>query len=386
MMLLEHDAKQLARSRGLPVPDGVLFDRNGQSAQAEMPTAPWMVKAQVPVGGRGKAGGIVAAESLDDVQRIIRELKDKRIQGHEINSYRVEACVEAAHEVYVSLSIDAAARGIRVLVVEQGGVDVETAARQDDGLKSLVVSPTIAALEAAILQMTDPLPEHLRDAVRAAAKPLAALFVESEAMLLEVNPLFVLSDGSWLLGDLKLAIDPSALERQPDLLKIVEARPDAYREQIFKLAEGFDFIELDRDGEIGLLTTGAGLSMMLIDELLGAGRHPFNFCDIRSGQFRGSPARLVTMLRRFAQAPNISSVLVNIFAGITDLADFARLLIEALGQVPEFKAPLVARLIGNNFEEAKVLIAQSGYDIVVEEDLDRALAIAGAGREARHVS
>lgn len=386
MMLLEHDAKQLAQTRGLPVPKGVLFDRDGNTDSDQMPTAPWMVKAQVPVGGRGKAGAIVAAENLEDVQRIISDLKNKSIHGHQINSFRVETCVDAEYEVFISLSIDAAERGIRVLVVEQGGVDVEAAADQDDGLNSVVVDLSLDALEKAIVQTTQKLPAHLRDAVRSAAKRLAAFFLDTEAMLLEVNPLFVSKDGSWLLGDLKLAIDPSALTRQPELLKIIEGRPSAYHEQIFKLEEGFDFIELDHHGKIGLLTTGAGLSMMLIDELLRAGRHPFNFCDIRSGQFKGSPERLVTALHRFTKAPDITAVLVNIFAGITDLADFARLLIEALEQVPEFKTPMVARLVGNNFAEAKKLIAQSGFDIKVEEDLDNALAIVGAAGEVRNVT
>jgi succinyl-CoA synthetase beta subunit len=116
--------------------------------------------------------------------------------------------------------------------------------------------------------------------------------------------------------------------------------------------------------------------MMLIDEMLQAGRHPFNFCDVRTGLLRGSPTRLIEVLKQFARGPNISVVLVNIFAGITDLGEFAQLLLQALDAVPEITVPIVARLIGNNFAAAKTLIEQTGRPITVEVDLDQALKLA----------
>jgi succinyl-CoA synthetase beta subunit len=220
------------------------------------------------------------------------------------------------------------------------------------------------------------LPDELQQPFAAAIVSLAAEFIALDATLLEVNPLFVLADGTWIAGDMKLALDENAFPRQPELERVVRSRPTVYREANFKLDHDFDYVEIDREGQIGLLTTGAGLSMMLIDEMLQAGRRPFNFCDVRTGLLRGSPTRLIEVLKQFAHGPNISVVLVNIFAGITDLGEFAQLLLQALDAVPEITVPIVARLIGNNFAAAKALIEQTGRPITVEVDLDQALKLA----------
>jgi hypothetical protein len=129
------------------------------------------------------------------------------------------------------------------------------------------------------------------------------------------------------------------------------------------------------DGEIGLITTGAGLSMQLIDELVSQGRKPLNFCDIRSGQFRGDPARLIAVMRWMAARPRVGVVLVNIFAGITDLGEFARLLVQAAALVPELRVPIIARLIGRNLDAAKRVLSESGLAVTVEPDLERAVEL-----------
>ena len=137
-----------------------------------------------------------------------------------------------------------------------------------------------------------------------------------------------------MAGDAKVVVDLNAVERQPRIAALIEARPDIYADANRKLREGFDYVELDPDGEIGLVTTGAGLSMMLIDELTARGMKPLNFCDIRTGQMRGSPARLIRVLEWITSRPSLRAVLVNIFAGITDLAEFGGLLATAMEQTP----------------------------------------------------
>ena len=213
---------------------------------------------------------------------------------------------------------------------------------------------------------------------------LSRFFFGCEATFLEINPLFILPGNCWVAGDCKLAIDDNALTRQDAVKAIVEQRPSIYRDEAFKLDHGFDYVELDQDGEIGLLTTGAGLSMMLVDEMRVAGHRPFNFCDVRSGLLRGSPERLIQVLRRFVPAKKMSVVLVNIFAGVTDLGEFAKLLVEALDAVPELKVPVVARLVGNNFEVGRLLIERSGRKIDVEINLDRAVAMTLSYAKAAH--
>ena len=195
-------------------------------------------------------------------------------------------------------------------------------------------------------------PEAWRGQIAAIGRQLAEMLIERELALAEINPLFV-SDAGCVAGDAKLVVDLSAVERQPRIAALIEARPGIYADANRKLREGFDYVELDPDGEIGLVTTGAGLSMMLIDELTARGMKPLNFCDIRTGQMRGSPARLMRVLEWITSRPSLRAVLVNMFAGITDLAEFGGLLATAIEQTPALRVPVVARLVGRGAAEAR---------------------------------
>jgi succinyl-CoA synthetase beta subunit len=370
VLLLEHDAKELARSRGVPIPPGVFVDRNAREDVVPPGNGPWVVKAQAAVGGRGKAGGVSFATTPEDVMAFMRTHVDMSIKGHRIEGFRVEQKVDFIREVYLGFMVDAAERGVRILLSADGGVDVEDHAT---AMLTAVAAPDVASLVAAASELVAGLPSELQAALSTAIATLADVFIAFDATLLEVNPLFVLADDRWIAGDMKLGLDESAFPRQPELERVVRARPEAYRELIFKLDHDFDYVGIDPQGQVGMLTTGAGLSMMLIDEMLQAGRRPFNFCDVRTGLLRGSPVRLIEVLKQLAGGPAISVVLVNIFAGITDLDEFARLLLAALDAVPEVDVPIVARLIGNNFEAARRTIAGSGRAIAVEMDLDKAL-------------
>jgi succinyl-CoA synthetase beta subunit len=376
LLLLEHDAKELVRSRGIPVPAGIFVDSQSVDDMQLEGTGAWVVKAQVRAGGRGKAGGVGFAASTDEVVDFIRNHANASIKGQAVAGFRIEQKIAFTHEVYLSFVIDPAQRGVRVLLSAHGGMDVEDHAQQQDAMLTTVAAPDEASLVAAASALLPKLPDELHQPLSVAIVSLAAAFIAFDATLLEVNPLFVLADGTWIAGDMKLALDENAFSRQPELEHVVRSRPTVYREANFKLDHDFDYVEIDREGQIGMLTTGAGLSMMLIDEMLQAGRHPFNFCDVRTGLLRGSPTRLIEVLKQFARGPNISVVLVNIFAGITDLGEFAQLLLQALDAVPEITVPIVARLIGNNFAAAKTLIEQTGRPITVEVDLDQALKLA----------
>jgi succinyl-CoA synthetase beta subunit len=296
---------------------------------------------------------------------------------------RIEQRVDFAQEAYLSFSIDAAAASIRLMVADKGGVDVEALAAGAGGVRSALAEPdhlADAARETCV-DLAPPFQLPLRDA----ATRLADIFLRYEATLLEVNPLFILPDGSWTVGDLKLVIDDDALVRQPAIRALVDEHPGAYPENARKLAHGFDYVEIDPDGDIALITTGAGLSMKLIDELVSQGHRPINFCDIRSGQFRGDPARLVAVMRWIAARPRVGVVLVNIFAGITDLGEFARLLVQASAQVPELRVPIVARLIGRNLDEARRILGASSLPVTVEPDLERAVQRALAALAGKSV-
>ena len=261
--------------------------------------------------------------------------------------------------------------GVRVLASARGGVDVESSG----AVRSKIVAPEPGALAHAVRDLVAaiPVPIGVRDTLEAAGSSLGEIFLSNDALLLEINPLFVLADGSWLAGDAKMVVDDNALSRQPLVSRLLEARSHAYVEAHLKWKYGFDYVVVDPDGELGLLTTGAGLSMMLIDELRASGIRPYNFLDVRTGGLRGDPTRLVQVLTWIAQGRNVKCVLVNVFAGITNLGEFSRLLVEALAQAPELKVPIVTRLVGNALDDARKVLGDAG--IAVEPDLNAALEL-----------
>lgn len=379
MMLLEHDAKMLLAAAGLPVPPGRLVRRGDIATLPALPL-PQVVKVQVPVGGRGKAGGIRLVRDADALAAGLDDLLGMEIKGHRVQACRLEGAVDFVAEAYLSFALDAGAGNIRLLMSAQGGVDVEDPSMRPH-LLSAAVAPDLESLLTGIDAISERLPDSVRQSVTHAARSLAPLFFRHEALLLEINPLFIRADQSWIIGDTKLAVDENAFPRQPDLAAIVTGNPNLYPEAALKLDQGYDYVPLDAGGDIGLVTTGAGLSMQLIDELVARGRRPFNFCDIRTGQFKGDPARLIQVLERIAAGPSIRSVLINFFAGHTDLGEIARLLIIALKAVPHLKAPITARMIGNGLDKARAIIAEAGNPILIETDLERAIDLAIARAE-----
>jgi len=371
MMLLEHDAKELLAADGVPVPTGML----ATTADVEPPPAipiPWMVKAQIPVGGRGKAGGIRRAETAAELRQSLNELLCRTIKGQTVRACRIEQCVEGL-ECYFSLSLDATQGRLRVLLSSQGGVDVEAHA---EGVRSADVAFCEREAIEAAHRLAGTIASPARGTIIRATERLIAEYFAFEATLLEVNPLFIRPDGPWTVGDLKLVIDDNALVRQPRLRDLIRRRAEAYPETSLKLDHGFDFVVVDPEGEIGLLTTGAGLSMQMLDELAERGHRAFNFCDIRTGELRGDPARLIHVFRWIAAGPKVRSVLINFFAGITHLGEVAKLLVEALKAVPELRVPVTARLIGNGYDEAIAVFAAAGNPLRVEPDLDCAIELA----------
>jgi succinyl-CoA synthetase beta subunit len=352
------------------VPQGVLLGASGAIDASPLPPGPWVVKGQIAAGGRGKAGIIRKAASAAEVAALTREIVGRTVKGKRVQSVRVEQQIAGVEEAYIGMLIDPVAAGVRVIVSENGGVDIE--ALPHDAIRAETVAAEAAAIRASVDRLVAGMCEHKAAALRAAGARLAEVFIAREAVLIEINPLFVRPDGTWVAGDAKIVTDDSALERQPALRAMLEKRSAAYPEVALKLAHGFDYVVVDPLGEIGLLTTGAGLSMMLIDELRAAGLKPFNFLDIRTGGLRGETTRLVKVLQWLGEAPRVKVVLINIFAGITDLGEFSKLLVAAIREAPALKVPVVARLVGNGFAAATDVLAQAS--IALHTDLDAALA------------
>jgi succinyl-CoA synthetase beta subunit len=347
------------------VPDGVETASKLSSLDG---AGPWIVKAQVPVGGRGKVGGVIRCDTLEAVNEALERLLGSRLKNHRVNTCLIEP-VAAGTERYLSIMVDAASYGFRVIYAADGGIDVE----QSGAVKGLVCPPHPTAVAEALNELLQGEPSAWRDHVLSVGRSLAALLIDRELALAEINPLFV-TDGGCVAADAKLVIDLNAIDRQPELEAMVTARPKVYADACRKLSEGFDYVELDADGEIGLVTTGAGLSMMLIDELTDRGMKPLNFCDIRTGQMRGSPARLIRVLEWITAGASLKAILVNIFAGITDLSEFAGLLSAAIKASSSLNVPVIARLVGRNAADARRILQEVQPGMLVTEDLTEALA------------
>lgn len=365
MLLIEADGKSLFAEHGIPVPVGVVATDAGVLPPG---AGPWMVKAQVPVGGRGKAGGIARCTSATEVTAATGRMLGSRLKGHQVDACLIEQAA-TGQERYLSVMVDAAGYGFRVIWSAAGGVEIE----QSGTAQGRLCPPDPDAVAAALAEMIADEPVAWRSTVADIGHRLARMLVECELALAEINPLFVSEQGC-VAGDAKVVVDLNAVERQPMLAEMIRVRPAIYADANRKLEEGFDYVELDPKGEIGLVTTGAGLSMMLIDELTARGAKPLNFCDIRTGQMRGSPARLMRVLEWITARDSLKAVLVNIFAGITDLGEFAGLLATAIEGTPGLQVPVVARLVGRGAPEARAILAERQPSMLVTEDLEEALA------------
>ncbi len=372
MFLLEHDAKTLLALHGAPVPHGALIE-SADADFAGLPPGPWVVKAQVAAGGRGKAGLIRTANTGSELRSHLRDLLGATHQGLTVRACRVETRVTGVEETYLSLMLDPVAAGVRMMISAQGGVEIESLAKSAGAIRSATMAPELPDVAAQAARLTAGFAPHIAGALNRAARELTKVFLEAELCLLEINPLFVRPGGGWIAGDARIVTDDDALFRQPQLRALLANRAGAYPEAQRKQEHGCDYVVVDPDGEIGLLTTGAGLSMMLIDELRAARLKPYNFLDVRTGGLRGDATRLVNVLNWIAEGKRVRVLLVNIFAGITDLGEFARLLTEAFARVPQLKVPVVARLVGTNLEAARGFLASRNIPVVT--DLGAAIAL-----------
>jgi len=370
MYLLEHDAKELLAARGIPVPAGCLIESAAAARTVALPAGPWIVKGQIAAGGRGRAGIIRKAATLKEVSEHARVILGATVKGRTVEAVRIEQQVISAEEAYIGLLLDAASGGVRVILSASGGMDIELVPR--DLIHNELTRPDAQSLTDCVHRLALNLPTEIAQSVRDAGERLAHAFMELEALLIEINPLFVYPDGRWVAGDARIVTDDNALPRQTALESLVKVRAAAYPDVACKHEHGFDYVVVDPEGEIGLLTTGAGLSMMLIDELRAAGMKPYNFLDIRTGGLRGETRRLTQVLKWIGEGQKVKVLLVNIFAGITDLGEFSRLLVEAIAAAPQLKVPVVARLVGNGLPAAREVLAAAG--IGIHTDLDEALA------------
>lgn len=373
--LLEWQGREILIREGIAVPEGEVVTEPAEARRvAERLGRPVVLKAQVPVGGRGKAGGIRLARTPEEAEAVARGLLGQSLKGFPVKKLLVVEAVEANAEHYLGLILDRSARMPLFLYSSRGGVDIEEVARENPELVSKVRIPPLEGPAAFRLRRLFALaPKDLRPALMDVAQKLWSAFLRYEANLLEINPLAE-REGQLLALDAKVIIDEDH-SPGPQFQGFEEAQVDLVEAEAKKA--GMSYVRLD--GDIGILGNGAGLVMATLDLVVQAGGRPANFLDIGGG---ARAERVKTGIELILRDEQVRVLFVNVFGGITRCDEVARGVVEALHSR---SLPVVIRLVGTNEEEGQRILASAGFVPVrtMEEGAAKAVALAKEARCAQ---
>ena len=367
MKLHEYQAKQLLSRAGIPVPQGRIATTPEEAeAEARALGSTVVVKAQVHAGGRGKAGGIKVAKTPNEAREHASAILHMKIKDIRVRKVYVERAASIAKELYLGITLDRDRRRPVVMLSTVGGMDIEeVAATTPEKIARGWPDPVLGLLsyQARALCFDAGVPAEQRSAVADIAQRLYGVYVSSDATLVEINPLFIQSDGSVLAGDAKLDIDDNALYRQPELREWKEVSPDEETEERAR-ALGFSYVQLD--GDVGIIGNGAGLVMGTLDAVKNAGGSAANFLDVGGG---AKEAVVKAALEIVLANKKVKSVLINIFGGITRGDEVAKGILSVIAQHPP-DVPLVIRLSGTEAEAGRKLL--EGAPLVSKATMDEA--------------
>ncbi len=358
MKLLEYQAKEVLASLGIPIPPGRVARTADEAAEACQELGPVAVKAQVPVGGRGKAGGIKLAADPGQARAAAEQIIGMDIKGFRVPLVYCESALEIEREIYLGFTVDRDARANILMLSAKGGMDIEQVAEESPAsIARLYPNPWRGPLDFELNQLV------FEAGLGSLARPLAGLIKklyraipEHDAITAEINPLVVTKAGELVAGDAKLETDQNADYRHRDL----ESRfgEDVEGDRYEREAKKRNLTYVSLDGEIGIIGNGAGLCMGTLDLVQRAGGRAANFCDIGGG----ARAEVVqNALSVILMNPNVRGVLINVFGGITRGDEVARGLATARDNLG-MKLPLVVRLSGTNQEEGREILKQNGIE------------------------
>jgi succinyl-CoA synthetase beta subunit len=375
MKIHEYQAKEIFRKAGIPVPHGeVVTDPQGAFDVAQKIGKPVVVKAQVLVGGRGKAGGVKLAKTAAEAKEHAAKILGMDIKGLTVEKVLVTEAVDIHKEIYVGVIMDRKSQMPLIMASAEGGVEIEEVARTNPGaIHRLVIDPLYG-----VLPFQSRLIASLLNSDPAVAKQIApiieklyAAFMEVDASLAEINPLVVTAAGVVLAIDAKVNIDDNALFRQGAVEKMRDLAAEDPGEVQAREA-GLSFVKLS--GNVGCVVNGAGLAMATMDLVKNYGGTPANFLDIGGSS---NPDKVVTALNIILKDPKVKSIFINIFGGITRCDDVAKGLVTAFKQM-KLDLPVVVRLTGTNEEAAKKILTQVDLHpaSTMDEGVKKAIALA----------
>lgn len=379
MKLHEYQSKRLFAAHGVPIPDGEVAATPDKARRiAEKLGGRVIVKSQVLVGGRGKAGGIKLAQTPAEAHKLAGEILGMEIKGLPVRRVLLDEAADIRQEIYLGIVIDRAARRPVMMASSEGGVEIEEVARTNpEAIKKVAIDPFLGLRGYQTMELAKGIglaAEHRR-AFDRIARGLYEAFVACDASLAEINPLVVTGAGDLLAVDGKMVLDDNGLFRHPELAAMRDLDEETETEREAREA-GLSYVQLE--GEIGCMVNGAGLAMATMDITKHFGGAPANFLDIGGG---AKAERVATALRLILADPNVKAVLFNIFGGITRCDEVAKGIIAALEEVKP-TVPLIARLVGTNEEEGRAVLQESGYELITATTLadaaQKAVAAAGA--------
>jgi succinyl-CoA synthetase beta subunit len=368
MKIHEYQAKELFGEYGIPAPPGKVAHNPTDAVNEGMAMGvPVVLKAQVHVGGRGKAGGIKLVSKAPELTTAAKALFDLTIKDLPVKHVLVTKAVNIAKEVYLSILIDRGARKAVFIGCAEGGIEIEVTAKQTPEkilrleMPAAKLASGTPALFADFAAKLFPNSDQARQAADIMAK-MAKLFAEKDCSLVEINPLITDADGKVWALDAKVILDDNALFRHPELLALRDLEAED-RDELAAKEEGLSFIRLH--GNIGCMVNGAGLAMATMDTIKHFGGDPANFLDVGGSS---NPKKVVAAFTMILKDPNVKVILINIFGGITRCDDIARGILESLKefQVP---VPIIVRLIGTNEAEGRALL--KGTELIGAETLEQ---------------
>lgn len=378
MDLVEYQGKQYFACYGVPISDGRVADTVDDAvAAADAVGYPVVVKAQVQVGGRGKAGGVKLAADSDEARLHAGNILGLDIKGHVVRRLWVEHATDIAKEYYAGFTLDRAAKLHLAMVSARGGIDIEQVAEETpEAIARLHINPLDGLnFDTALQLVTDAGLDP--EALEQAADILVALYtcyIEGDADLVEVNPLVLTTDGRVHALDAKVTLDDDAAFRHPEWSEIEEIGDVDPRERLAK-QYGLQYIGLE--GSVGIIANGAGLAMSTLDVVNQVGGAAANFLDIGGGANADVMANALEVINT---DDNVRAILVNIFGGIVRCDEVARGILTALERV-ELRSPIVLRLDGTNSVEARKMLAEARSERIIPE-----LTMVGAAKRAVEIA
>jgi succinyl-CoA synthetase beta subunit len=356
--LHEYQSKRIFAKFGVPIPTGDVATSPAQAQEiAKQLGGPVVIKSQVLVGGRGKAGGIKVAKNAHEAELLAEQILGMNIKGITVDKVLVDEAADIKEEIYLGIVIDRALRKPVIIASASGGIDIEEVAKKNpEAIIRLPIDPQIGLMDYQARDLAFDLGLR-RDFINQfvqIVKGLYQVFISSDASLAEINPLVVTGQNRLLAVDGKIVLDDNALFRHADLAELRDIQEEAPAEREARRA-GLSYVKLD--GEIGCMVNGAGLAMATMDIIKHYGGEPANFLDIGGG---AKSEKVAAALRIILSDPKVKAVLFNIFGGITRCDEVARGILEALNEV-KTEVPMVARLVGTNEEEGRRILAEANF-------------------------